>query len=62
LKMEKSNVTSAARESYSFEELNPPVDLVIHTRSPKKWLLVDRETGETYQGNNSGAWDKIVVK
>jgi len=35
------------------------VDLVVHTKSPEKWLLIDRETGQTYQGSLSGNWDKM---
>lgn len=62
LKMEKSSETETVRESQAFEELDLPVDLVVHTRSPEKWLLIDRETGQTYQGNSSGSWNKLVVK
>ena len=42
-----------------FEEFDKPVDLVVHTKSPEKWILLDRETGESYQGNNKGYWDKL---
>lgn len=38
-----------------------PTNLVIKTRRPEKWLLVDRETGQVYQGNKGGWWDKMYV-
>lgn len=31
-------------------ELEEPVELVVKTKAPAKWLLVDRETGEQYIG------------
>jgi hypothetical protein len=36
--------------------------LTVYTRSPRKWLLVDRETGEAYEGNETGSWDKLKPK
>ena len=42
-----------------FEEFDEPVDLVVHTKCPEKWLLIDRETGEIYQGNYAGHWDRL---
>lgn len=51
-----------ARDSHVYPELEKPVDLVVHTKSPEKWLLVDRETGQIYVGNDRGAWDKLVPK
>ncbi len=52
------------RKSKKFEELVDPIDLVVHTKSPGKWILLDRETGETYQGNVDGYWDRLdpVIK
>jgi hypothetical protein len=35
----------------SFEK---PVDLIIHTKCPEKWKLVDLETGEEYLGSEIG--------
>jgi hypothetical protein len=34
--------------------------MTVYTRAPEKWLLVDRETGEVYQGNEVGSWDRII--
>ena len=42
-----------------FKELDSPIDIVIHTKVPTKWLLVDRETGQVYQGNFNGHWDRL---
>jgi hypothetical protein len=27
--------------------------------SPTKWILMDRETGQIYQGNPGGYWDRL---
>lgn len=44
-------------------ELDEPVELVVKTKSPMKWKLVDREAGEEYIGNmprnNEYHWSKI---
>ena len=32
------------------QELDQPVELVIHTKCPSKWKIVDMETGEAYIG------------
>ena len=36
------------------EELDSPMDLIIHTKAPEKWKLVDLETGEEYLGSEIG--------
>ncbi len=45
------------------EEYDKPVDLVIHTKAPGKWLLIDLETGQEYVGspepNAYGKWIRI---
>ena len=52
------------RNAKEFKELADAVDLTVHTKSPEKWILIDRETGETYQGNVGGYWDRLdpVIK
>jgi len=37
---------------------------MVKTKAPTKWLLVDKETGQVYQGNNGGHWDRLdpVIK
>lgn len=47
------------RKAFDYPELDAPVDLIVHTKSPEKWLLLDRETGQVYQGSPSGRWDKL---
>jgi hypothetical protein len=47
------------RKSHEYPEIESSVDLIIHTKSPEKWLLVDRETGQVYQGNPNGYWDRL---
>ena len=50
------------RNSFEFPETVDEVLLVVQTLSPTKWLLIDRETGQVYQGNSSGKWDKLEPK
>jgi len=52
------------RKQKEFKELVDPIDLVAHTKSPEKWMLIDKETGEIYQGNAGGHWDRLdpVIK
>jgi len=52
------------RKNFVFNSLENPVSLVVKTKSPQKWLLVDRENGTVYEGNDSGAWNRLdpVVK
>lgn len=47
------------RNAKKFEELIDPIDLIVHTKSPEKWILIDRESGESYQGNVGGYWDRL---
>jgi hypothetical protein len=47
------------RKYKNFKEENTPVDLMVHTLCPTKWMLIDRETGQTYQGNPNGYWDRL---
>lgn len=43
------------------EELDEPINLMVHTKCPSKWILIDTETGESYQGNRGGYWDKLKI-
>ncbi len=49
------------RNSFVFKEEKNEVSLIVKTLSPEKWLLIDRETGQTYQGNPGGFWDKLKI-
>ena len=52
------------RKPFEFVESNSDVILTVKTLCPEKWLLLDRETGQIYQGNVSGHWDRLdpVIK
>ena len=52
------------REYFNFKEEDQDVVLTVKTLAPTKWMLVDRETGQIYQGNPKGYWDRLdpVIK
>ena len=52
------------REARVFKEEDADVILTVRTLVPTKWLLMDRETGQIYQGSAKGYWDRLepVVK
>ena len=47
------------REPIVFKEEENDVTLKVQTLVPTKWLLIDRETGQVYQGNPGGFWDRL---
>lgn len=47
------------REQKIFKEEESSIFLTVKTLSPTKWLLIDRETGQIYQGNSKGYWDRL---
>jgi hypothetical protein len=47
------------RPTKKFKEFKKPVDLVVHTKCPDKWLLMDRETGQIYKGTSEGHWNRL---
>jgi hypothetical protein len=47
------------REQKKFDQLEDPIKLTVKTRCAEKYLLVDRETGQVFVGNNQGHWDRI---
>lgn len=53
-----------SRSKFKFNELNKSITLTVKTKSPDKWLLIDRETAQTYVGNKDGYWDRLepVIK
>jgi hypothetical protein len=55
----KSWTLKKMRKSFEYQDLSDAVDLVVHTKSPSKWLLIDRETGQTFQGSKTGKWDRL---
>jgi hypothetical protein len=52
------------REPFNFKEEDEDVILTVRTLVPTKWILIDRETGQVYQGSPKGYWDRLepVVK
>jgi hypothetical protein len=52
------------REMRLFDTSDKPVILTVKTKSPEKWLLIDRETGQIFQGSFQGHWDRLdpIVK
>lgn len=52
------------RKLFNFKTISTAVILQVKTKSPEKWLLVDRETGQVYQGSENGHWDRLdpVIK
>ena len=52
------------REAFTFKEEDADVILTVRTLAPTKWLLIDRETGQAYQGSPKGHWDRLepVIK
>lgn len=40
------------KDGSEVESFDKPVDLIIHTKAPEKWKLVDMETGEEYLGSD----------
>lgn len=52
------------RKQKKIKEFTKPIDLTVHTKCPEKWMLIDKETGEIYQGNPGGYWDRLdpVIK
>jgi hypothetical protein len=53
-----------SRSNFNFNELEKSITLTVKTKSPDKWLLIDRETGQIYKGNEKGYWDRLdpVIK
>lgn len=47
------------RPAKTYPEEKLAVMMTVYTKAPTKWLLVDRETGESYQGNRLGSWDRM---
>jgi len=36
------------------DDYDKPIDLIIHTKAPGKWKVIDMETGEEYIGSKFG--------
>jgi hypothetical protein len=42
-----------------YKVFDEAIVLKVKTKRPEKWLLLDRETGQVYQGNPKGYWDRL---
>jgi hypothetical protein len=42
-----------------FNQLEKAISLTLKTKSPEKYILLDRETGNTFVGNENGEWQLI---
>lgn len=45
--------TRLLQDGSNVESLDYPVDLIIHTKAPGKWKIIDMETGEHYLGSSA---------
>ena len=54
------------KDGSEVEAFEKPVDLIIHTKAPGKWKLVDMETGQEYVGSieitEYGRWIRVRDK
>jgi hypothetical protein len=59
-----ANVNDGLRELKLFPVFDNSITLIVKTKSPEKWLLIDRETGQIFQGSDKGHWDRLdpVIK
>ena len=48
-----------SRQPFGFKEEDEPIVLTVKTLVPTKWILIDRETGQAYQGSPGGYWDRL---
>ena len=46
-------------EKKKFDRLEETMQLIVRTRCPEKYLLVDRETGQVFVGSPMGHWDRL---
>ncbi len=55
---------TGTREAHHYPEHKSAIVMTVYTKTPEKWLLIDRETGQVYQGSAHGDWDRLdpVVK
>lgn len=51
--------TRNGRAAKQYPEEDIAIMMTVYTRAPEKWLLVDRETGQAYVGNEAGSWDRL---
>jgi hypothetical protein len=40
------------KDGSEIDSFDKPIDLIIHTKAPQKWKIIDLETGEEYLGSD----------
>jgi hypothetical protein len=40
------------KDGSEVDSFDKPIDLIIHTKAPQKWKIIDLETGEEYLGSD----------
>ena len=53
--------TRTLQNGEKVEELERPMQLLIKTKCPTKWIIEDLETGERYRANGSGEIGKMFT-
>lgn len=51
LKMTDSTKKRKLLDGSEVDDYDYPIDLILHTRAPGKWKLIDLETGQEYLGS-----------
>jgi hypothetical protein len=51
LTMTNSNKKRKLLDGSEVDDYDYPIDLILHTRAPAKWKLIDLETGQEYLGS-----------
>ena len=51
LKMTNNNKKRKLLDGSEVDDYNHPIDLIVHTKAPGKWKLIDLETGQEYLGS-----------
>lgn len=49
-----------SRKSVEFTELKETVKVTLFTKSPEKYIMIDRETGNMFVGKETGEWELIL--
>ena len=47
------------RKSIEFKELDDSVTITLKTKSPEKYMLIDRETGNVFVAKETGEWELV---
>ena len=59
--MKYMNKERTLKNGEKVEELDNPVQLIIKTKCPTKWIIEDLETGQRYRANGSKEIGKMFT-